>query len=108
MPQIFSLGPDELWELEGEIYGPCKNLEVIVYDYTNEGYEGYGDLIGFDGKNYYHAYLGHCSCYGPLDDFNLNNPIPNLIALKEKITGENFNTKEGNKLINKLKEVLSK
>lgn len=44
-----------------------KDYVWVVYHYENYGYEGEGELVGFDGENLDIYQLGHCSCYGPLD-----------------------------------------
>jgi len=45
------------------------NPKSIIWDYECGGYEGWGDMIIEDtaGRWYYYS-LGHCSCYGPLDN----------------------------------------
>lgn len=42
----------------------------LVTDYEEGYYDGNGEAIAFgkDGKLYF-SNLGHCSCYGPLDEF---------------------------------------
>lgn len=45
---------------------------AIIYKYTQDDYEGYGHaLILINGQWYLHD-MGHCSCYGPLCEFNLD------------------------------------
>lgn len=41
--------------------------ESIVYWYENQGYEGVGQLVGFDGAVFHVHNLGHCSCNDPLE-----------------------------------------
>ena len=66
--KIFSVGPDELESYELS-YLP-DNYLYFVYYYKNGYYDGdgYGILVDVD-KKMYKAYLSHCSCYGPLDDW---------------------------------------
>lgn len=41
----------------------------IVYYYTSEAYEGYGELIALSNENMLYVYnLSHCSCYGPMEN----------------------------------------
>lgn len=46
------------------------NYHFMVTDYTDGYYDGDGESIAYgkDGKLYF-SNLGHCSCYGPLEDF---------------------------------------
>lgn len=41
--------------------------EQVVYWYENWGYEGGGQLVGFDGTTFHVHNLGHCSCNSPLE-----------------------------------------
>jgi hypothetical protein len=41
----------------------------IVYHYTDGGYDGWGELIGWNEDGSLSVYdLGHCSCFGPTDE----------------------------------------
>lgn len=44
------------------------NADVLVYNYTDGGYDGSGFALWRDGDKFGYAYLGHCSCNGPLED----------------------------------------
>lgn len=55
-----------------------NNIEFAVYDYTNEGYEGYGNCLASKGNSWYTHNLGHCSCYGPFEEFDLKQPFNSL------------------------------
>lgn len=54
------------WDLE-----KVKALEpdAVFYWYVTGSYEGSGALIAVKDGKWYTKDLGHCSCYGPLDDF---------------------------------------
>lgn len=73
MMEIYSVGPDESYDIGCD--NVVKNEEYVwmIYWYYAGNYEGDGDAVclGKDGMLYqYH--LGHCSCYGPFDDFGFN------------------------------------
>jgi len=64
--KIYNVGPDELSDWDFEQLN--QELEWIVVFYENYGYEGDGEAVGyFEGKLFI-TQLGHCSCYGPMDD----------------------------------------
>ena len=47
------------------------HIEWIIYHYEDHGYEGSGTLIArLSNGRYLHTNMGHCSCYGPLDDLS--------------------------------------
>lgn len=59
-------------------------IQFAIYYYECDGYEGLGTCLCYkDGKWYTHD-LGHCSCYGPFDRFNLSEPYDKL---KDAIRG---------------------
>lgn len=66
--KIYNVGPDELcdWDLEqvGEGY------DWLVYWYEVGCYDGDGEAVALrkDGMVEIKC-LGHCSCYGPMDDW---------------------------------------
>ena len=66
--KIISAGRDELgeWNLK-EIEG-C-GVSLFVYNYWDEGYDGSGLAVFKIGRKWGYVRLGHCSCYGPLEDF---------------------------------------
>jgi len=43
-------------------------ITIIVYDYHTEPYEGNGEMLLKKNSKWYRVNLGHCSCYGPLDN----------------------------------------
>ena len=57
------------WDLEKvrKILAPA---DFFIYNYNNGGYDGTGIAIWRENKKYGYAYLGHCSCNGPVEDLN--------------------------------------
>jgi len=59
---------------------------VFLTDNYNEGcYEGEGHILACFGEDDWHYHnCGHCSCYGPIDDFEpkvgTGEPLEKLIA----------------------------
>lgn len=47
-----------------------KPIDVFVYNYKDQGYEGSGFALWREGKKFGYMNLSHCSCNGPLDDLN--------------------------------------
>lgn len=72
--KIVSLGPDELsdWDLESMRTLSKKlprEIEEFVYWYKVDTWSGDGCAIYRDEMDMWHIiYLGHCSCYGPVED----------------------------------------
>lgn len=54
------------------------DIQFAIYYYENYGYEGNGMCIGFKEGMWYSCGMSHCSCNGPLDDFNLEHPKSKL------------------------------
>lgn len=52
-------------------YSVLDNYDIsrIWYFYEIGDYDGTGYLIYKSGKRYGKHYMGHCSCFGPLEDF---------------------------------------
>lgn len=44
--------------------------DLFVYSYEYGSYEGSGFAVWRKDGKYGYAYLGHCSCNGPLEDVN--------------------------------------
>ena len=61
---------------------PLVGVTKIIYTYGIGYYEGTGHaLLKFGHKGWAYAYLGHCSCYGPLDSVPTTPEAPTLAAL---------------------------
>lgn len=77
---IFLVGGESLGMKSSELLHSLGELpersriKAVVYSYTQEYYEGSGDmaviLVGDFGRSFsvWTKDLGHCSCYGPLQD----------------------------------------
>lgn len=84
--KIIRLGEEAYDEDVPESHG----IDFMVYDYTQESYEGWGDALAYkDGKWYTHD-LGHCSCYGPFEEFGLEIPFNTLTEAMEDLHGNDW------------------
>lgn len=62
--EVYCVGQDELDFTEDDRY------EWVVYEYTEDWYEGYGEAVALRKDGLLCIFnLGHCSCYGPLDEW---------------------------------------
>jgi len=70
MTKFYSVGPDELTD-EDQVALSGGQYDWVVYWYENYGYDGSGEAVGLlDGRRVLEIFdLGHCSCYGPLEDW---------------------------------------
>ena len=64
-----------------------NNIKWAVYYYVNWGYEGQGQILMRKNKKWYLHDLGHCSCYGPLDQLTLKNGYTSFNKIYKNITG---------------------
>ena len=55
-----------------------KGFDWLAYTYGTGSYEGSGSAIWKKDGKYHQASLGHCSCYGPLDNLHDKNPKDSL------------------------------
>lgn len=78
--KIYNVGHEELDEYDLE-YLDKEVYEYLIYNYHYEEYEGNGAAVLKDknGK-FMFIELGHCSCYGPLEE-----RIPKCIYSLEEI-----------------------
>lgn len=62
-------------ELDSYDIDRIKNLnpDVFIYSYENHGYEGSRFAVWRKDKKWSYQELGHCSCYGPLEDLASSN-----------------------------------
>lgn len=65
----YNLGPGEL-TLDGYDKLPDDNIEWVVYFYESDYYDGNGVAVWKVGDRFGMQNLGHCSCYGPVEDAN--------------------------------------
>ena len=72
--KIISVGKDRLSKYELEEIPKLERqtlykVKEFIYYYLDYGYEGEGCAIFLDSNDKWHIVdLGHCSCYGPLED----------------------------------------
>lgn len=66
----------------------AAGVEKCVYWYITGSYEGSGHALLYREGAWHHKDLGHCSCYGPLDDLDFNHPILSLSEWIELSTPE--------------------
>jgi len=95
---IINTGPDTL-DFTGQAVPGCS---TIVYYYENHGYDGSGSAVALIDNPFgnfvaYRISLGHCSCYGPLDEVKwdpmtladvhmyLGGSDSESVALREKV-----------------------
>jgi hypothetical protein len=65
----YNLGPDELYLGDDADEGiPDDNVEWVVYFYEYGCYDGSGVAVWKVGDKFGMQCLGHCSCYGPMND----------------------------------------
>jgi len=79
--QIYNVGPQAFSESDFESILRDHEYKWIVIWYEYDFWEGSGELValGMDGLLHLKG-LGHCSCYGPLDEWEQ----------AEKVTIEEF------------------
>lgn len=65
--KVFDVGPDPLADYEFEFYLD-QSYEWFVYSYCSSYYDGSGVAVGYKEGDLYIYDLGHCSCYGPLEN----------------------------------------
>lgn len=72
--KIISLGEDNLSEYDLEEIPKLERqlsykVKEFIYYYIDLGYDGEGCAVFLDSNDKWHIIdLGHCSCYGPLED----------------------------------------
>lgn len=102
--KIFNVGGDELGKYD------LKNLEVLnfkyfVYSYEYYSYEGSGFAV-WKNENGTFGYiqLGHCSCYGPLENLPTAKNMELSLEQVEEIAMKYYD-EHGTKVINKVKKL---
>ena len=83
------------------------NVGFVIYAYHDDGYSGYGFAFMKIGNKFYFHDMGHCSCYGAFEEFNLNYPCKSLKAMFRRWKKSNFYTidiTEINEVLNIIKE----
>lgn len=83
--QIYNVGPDGFSESDFEFVLRDHAYHWVVIWYFDERWSGWGELValGMDGLIHYKD-LGHCSCYGPLDEWEQCGKMTVEEFLREK------------------------
>lgn len=99
--KIISLGEDNLSEYDfcgsfNEPYIGKIVADVFIYSYNNYGYEGSGIAVWRYNNKWSYQYLGHCSCYGALEDIKTSDKAKfSLKQIKEiLLSKDNENNKD--------------
>lgn len=79
------LTDEEIKKLTGD---DGNGIEEIRYWYCYGDYEGNGQMLILKDKKWYYHSMGHCSCYGPLDEISFNVGYSTLPELMEKCSSE--------------------
>ena len=66
---------------ENGVYDKLGEFDFFVYSYATGSYCGTGNAIFKKDGLYYEHDMGHCSCYGPLEDLGLFGGQPSLKKL---------------------------
>lgn len=64
--QLFSFGEHTIDEEDWREFAP--DADWIVYTYESPPWSGNGFGVICEDNKLYYVNLGHCSCYGPLDE----------------------------------------
>jgi hypothetical protein len=68
-----------------------KPFDVFIYNYKSGSWDGDGFALWREGKKFGYAYLGHCSCNGPLEDLNsILYTFPQIKKLAQKASSKDF------------------
>ena len=95
-------GSTEFSEYDEAKLPPC---DIFVYFYEYECYEGSGFSVWKNGDKFGYHYLGHCSCYGPLENID-SNAIYTLEEV-EDIVKQNYDANKGPEVLAFLKEKIA-
>ena len=78
---IADLGTWELDELEKK-----HAIDEVWYQYAEGSYEGNGTMILRRGDKYALHDMGHCSCYGPTEEFDGNVWYDSALEMAESMS----------------------
>ena len=105
--RIYNVGHEELDEYDLE-YLDKKAYEYLIYNYHYECYEGEGAAVLKDNNGKFILIdLGHCSCYGPLEERSPKciYSLDEIIKLLDKRCKDEYDSKYVKDIAEKLKEV---
>lgn len=105
--KIYNVGIEPLSEydlerLDGEDY------EYFIYNYADFGYDGSGTAVLKDENGKFILIdLGHCSCYGPLEERNPKciYSLEEIIKLLDKRCQDEYDRRYAESVAEKLKEL---
>lgn len=63
-------------------------VDIFVYWYASGSYEGSGKAIFCVGNKWFYHDLGHCSCYGPIENISYSNPKDTVQELYDNCSDE--------------------
>ncbi len=93
-PIVYAVGPDGFTDYEEEKIIAGNSYRWIVYWYESGCYDGTGMAFALREDGMVDAgMLGHCSCYGPLDDWpdntqDMHETLREMIFDSERPGGE--------------------
>lgn len=93
--------PLSKYELEGV---KKLNPEVFIYNYEYESWEGSGFALWKKGNKFGYSYMGHCSCYGPLED--LKSIMYSFAQIKKLAKADNYEWKYAGPVIERMEAIL--
>lgn len=96
MTQDVVVMKDDFGEYE-DLKVSFPNSVLVVYKYTDDGYEGWGHLFALTEDNrVLGKTLGHCSCYGPLEgESDTTHTMEEFLALeRSNLDGDEWEVRE--------------
>lgn len=63
--------------------------DVFIYSYENGGYDGSGFAVWRYKRKWRYHYLGHCSCYGPMEGIQYSDNATFTLEQIKEILGSN-------------------
>jgi hypothetical protein len=97
--------PLSTWDLKSLKRRP--EVEIFVYNYQHGGYDGSGFALWKEGKKFGYTYLGHCSCYGPLEENDLTSILYTWTEIKRIVKANDWDREYAEPVLARMKEVLS-
>lgn len=66
------------------------NIQKAWYWYGEGDYEGTGYILMLKDNKYYVHDMGHCSCYGPLEDINFSRGYDSFDEIEANCSKEEY------------------
>lgn len=105
--KIYNVGIDSLSEYDLK-YLDKEAYEYFIYNYRDFGYDGDGEAVLKDENGKFILIdLGHCSCYGPLEERNPKciYSLEEIIKLLDKRCQDEYDRRYAESVAEKLKEL---